>query len=126
MNWLGQLRSKNGRINLKKGGIMPIFSAARVLSLRHASPEHATPKRLKAVEGKITQGKHIVENLIEAHRFLLDLILKQQLRDIETGVKLSNSVALSELTSRERQSLKWAFNQVKGIPNLFGAPTEIW
>ena len=126
INWLGLLRTKNGRIDLKIGGIMPIFSAARVLALRHASPERSTPKRLEAVQDKLMQGQHLIENLIEAHRIFLDLILKQQLKDIETGKKLSNSISPSDLASRDKQSLKWAFNQVRGISDLLGTPTDIW
>jgi signal-transduction protein with cAMP-binding, CBS, and nucleotidyltransferase domain len=60
--------------------------------------------------------------LIDAHRLLFGMILDQQLRDIERGLKLSNKVAVNELTAYEREQLRWSLEQVRSVGNLLGDP----
>ncbi|MGE0701421.1 MAG: DUF294 nucleotidyltransferase-like domain-containing protein, partial [Hyphomicrobiaceae bacterium] len=43
---LGGFHKVDGRVDLKKGGLMPIFTGARVLALRHGIAELATRERL--------------------------------------------------------------------------------
>ena len=118
----GRFRTEAGRVDLKIGGIMPIFSAARVVALMHGVEARTTPKRLAAARGLETVSERDVDNLVEAHRILLNLILGQQLRDIDAGVALSNKVAPSELNGFEKQELKWALDQVPLVSNLLGVP----
>ena len=118
----GRFRTEAGRVDLKIGGIMPIFSAARVVALMHGVEARTTPKRLAAARGIETVSERDVDNLVEAHRILLNLILGQQLRDIDAGVALSNKVAPSELNGFEKQELKWALDQVPLVSNLLGVP----
>jgi signal-transduction protein with cAMP-binding, CBS, and nucleotidyltransferase domain len=63
-----------------------------------------------------------VNNLIDAHRVLLGAILTQQLRDLEAGVALSNSVAPKLLSGLERDEIKWALSCVEAVPDLLGVP----
>ncbi len=125
LGWFGRVRTDAGRLDLKMSGIMPIFSAARVLALQHGLHVRATPERLEAARDLDVPGAHIINNLIDAHRIMLGSILRQQLRDIEAGVKLSNKVALSELDNHERDQLKWSLQQSSGIADLIGAPTPV-
>lgn len=118
----GRFRLTNGRIDLKKGGLFPIVSTARVLALRHALPARATPARLEGVATLMPEQTHVATALIEAHRILLDLVLRQQLRDLDRGMALSNAVRPSELTKHEQQELRWALEQIPGVPNLLGTP----
>lgn len=118
----GRFRTEAGRVDLKIGGIMPIFSAARVIALMHSVEARTTPKRLAAARGLETVSERDVDDLVEAHRILLNLILGQQLRDIDAGVALSNKVAPSELNGFEKQEMKWALEQVPLVSNLLGVP----
>ena len=122
----GRLQRTDGRVDLKAGGILPIFSTARVLALKYGRAERSTPGRLKAVQEQVGIGGHVVANLVEAHRILMGLVLVQQLRDIEAGVKLSNGIDPAQLSSHQKQDLGWAFDQVRGIPDLVGLPKGLW
>ena len=64
----------------------------------------------------------VVDDLAEAHRILLNLILRQQLRDIDAGIALSNKVDPSELSSFEKQEMKWALERVPLVSDLLGVP----
>jgi CBS domain-containing protein len=124
LGWFGRIKTESGRLDLKKCGIMPIFSAARVLALQLGIAQRATPDRLAQARDKDIRGAHLVDGLIDAHRIMLDAILRQQLRDIEAGVKLSNKVDLSRFDSHEKQELIWALEQSPGIVDLLGTPTR--
>jgi DNA polymerase-3 subunit epsilon/CBS domain-containing protein len=122
VGWFGRYRLTAGRVDLKMNGILPIFSAARVAALERGLPHRSTPERLRAVRQEGTATERSADNLIEAHRILLNLILRQQLRDVAAGLLLSNAVAPSELTEFDRQELRWALEQVPRIADLLGTP----
>ena len=122
IGWFGRLQLDKGRVDLKMGGIMPIFSAARVLALRHRIAARSTPERLETACEHLPEKARTIGNLIDAHRILLGTILEQQLRDIELGIPLSNSVAPKELSKVRLDALKWAIEQVREVPPLLGSP----
>lgn len=123
INWLGRFKlDDKGRIDLKMHGIMPIFSAARVMALRHRLAHHSTANRLNALRGKTGISEDDLDALLEAHQILLRQILQQQLLDIEHGISLSNRVDPKTLTFSERARLKWALEQVPRVSNLLGDP----
>ncbi len=123
ISWLGRFKvDDDGRMDLKRHGIMPIFSAARVLALRHGLPDRATASRLDALRGRPNVIEDCIDGLLEAHQILLRQILLQQLADIERGVPLSNRVDPRTLSRFERVRLKWALEQVPLVNNLLGDP----
>jgi DNA polymerase-3 subunit epsilon/CBS domain-containing protein len=123
LGWFGRLRTDSqGRIDLKRSGVMPVFSAARVLALKHGVAARSTAARLMAVRTMPDIPETLLDHLLEAHHLLLGMILDQQLRDLERGTKLSNSVALSELSAYEREKLRWSLEQIQSIEGLLGDP----
>jgi CBS domain-containing protein len=124
-NWLGQFRTENSRLDLKRHCIMPIFSAARVSALRHGHTERATADRLIALKSLDIISPHVIDDLIESHRIGFDLILRQQLRDLERGIRLSNGVAPSELNRHEKEQLTWALGRVPAVADVLGTPMGI-
>ncbi|NIA69958.1 CBS domain-containing protein [Pelagibius litoralis] len=138
LGWFGKVRLQDGRVDLKKGGIMPVFSTARVLALQYGLKAVSTRERLEAYRalqesagigsgmgpdrGADRGGDKNIGNLIEAHRILLNLILRQQLRDIAHGVPLSNKVAPGELTAYDRQQMKWALERIPSVADVLGTP----
>ena len=116
----GRLKLEGGRVDVKKGGLMPIFSVARVAALRAGVTARSTPERLKAAT---SVDPAIINNLIEAHRVFLKVVLEQQLRDIDRGIALSNSIAPDEFSAHERDEIKWALAQVPAVRDIAGLPT---
>ncbi|WP_119271860.1 DUF294 nucleotidyltransferase-like domain-containing protein [Taklimakanibacter deserti] len=122
LGWFGRLRSHEGRVDLKLGGLMPLFSTARVLALQNGLSERSTPARLEAARDRGALEPELAARLVDAHRILLEAILAQQLRDIRRGVPLSNRVAPGELQGEERDRLRWALRQVPDVANALGDP----
>lgn len=122
LGWFGRLRSREGRVDLKIGGLMALFSTARVLALQNGLSEKSTPARFEAARDRGALTPEVTSTLIGAHRILLDAILAQQLRDIRHGVPLSNRVTPGELQGEERDRLRWALRQVPDVANALGDP----
>ncbi len=120
---LGRLKlDSRRRLDLKMHGLMPLFSAARALALTHGVAARSTGARLQAAAELGVCDKDLVQDLKVAHGILLGLVLRQQLRDSENGIKMSNHVAPAELDGYETQQLRWALQQVPRISNLLGVP----
>jgi DNA polymerase-3 subunit epsilon/CBS domain-containing protein len=109
---LGGFQKVDGRVDLKKGGLMPIFTAARVMALRHGIPAASTRDRL---EGAKQLGKGAASDfdaVIDAHEVLLGVILDQQIEDAMRGVPLSPRVVVERLDTKGRRRLKTAVEAV--------------
>ena len=118
----GRFKLDHGRMDLKMGGIMPLFSTARVLAIKHRIRTHSTPARFAALSAQVGKMQTTLENLGEAHRIIFHTILEQQLLDLEAGIPLSNRVAPNSLDSASRDQLSWALKQVPNVSNLLGDP----
>ena len=102
-----------GRIDLKKYGLMPIFTAARVLSIRHNVRARATADRLAGIAAKGVASPETVQAIVDAQRTILSAVIAQQLVDTETGVPLSVRVAPARLAKPEQARLKAALRAVE-------------
>ena len=116
----GRYKLKEGRVDAKLGGLLPIISSARVEAIRHRIHERATPERLREIQRITGSPNSLFENLIEAHRIILSAILKQQLYDFEHGIPLSNRVAPNAMNSVANRNLRWALEQVQSVSDLLG------
>jgi DNA polymerase-3 subunit epsilon/CBS domain-containing protein len=116
---LGRFRvDEKGRIDLKKYGLMPIFTAARVLSIRHDVRARSCADRLKGVAAKGVATYAAVDAIIEAQRTLLASVISQQLVDTEAGIPLSTRVAPARLDKAHVARLKAALRAVDGVLEL--------
>ncbi len=108
-----QIKEEDGGVDIKKGGIAPIVSLARVYALEARSQAKGTVERLQAAarENKLSQDG--AETLIEAFGFLMRLRLREQLSALRRGEPPSNKVPLESLSPLERRHLKEAFLQVR-------------
>ena len=119
ITFFGNIRNDaKGRVDLKKGGLMPLFTAARVLSLRHDVRARSTPDRFRGVAAAGAGSASDIEAIIEAHRLLIGTILDQQLADTHAGVPLSPRVDVARLTKDARDKLRAALGQVATAVDL--------
>jgi DNA polymerase-3 subunit epsilon/CBS domain-containing protein len=92
---------------------MPIFTAARVLSIKHAILQHSSPDRLMGLSAAGVASPEIVASIIDAQRTLLGAIIGQQLIDTEAGVPLSVRVGVNRLDKEQKAELKRALGTVE-------------
>jgi DNA polymerase-3 subunit epsilon/CBS domain-containing protein len=116
--WLGRIRTRNGRIDLKKAGLFGVVSTARTLAIRHHVVARSTPARLAGIEALGRGGDADLDALADAQGTFLDLILDQQVADIEHGTPASNRVALERLSRRDRDRLRAALRAVEHVDEL--------
>lgn len=102
----GRVTQEDGRINLKRDGLLPLVSLARTLGLRIGSESRATPERLRdaCAAGRLAEGD--AQRLIELHSKLLTHILHQQLADLEQGVPPSSNVEIRQLQRKQYSALQ--------------------
>jgi DNA polymerase-3 subunit epsilon/CBS domain-containing protein len=118
LTMFGGIRSENGRVDLKKGGLLPLVTGARVLSIRHGVPAHGTAERLSAVHAEGVGSPGDIRRIIDAHEVILRAVLDQQIEDGRRGVPLSTGVDLGRLDKRQRADLKDALGAVETMQEL--------
>jgi signal-transduction protein with cAMP-binding, CBS, and nucleotidyltransferase domain len=118
--FFGGFRTENGRLDLKRGGLLPITAGARVLALKHGIAETATAARLRMVADRGGIVAADAEQLVAAHGFLMELVLQQQLADVGAGREPSSKVEVNRLSRDKRAQLKEALSAV----DLVGAVVE--
>lgn len=111
-------QDENGRLDLKKTGLMPIFTAARVLSIRHDVRARSTPERLEGVMAKGIGSAEAIAAIIAAQDVLLGAVIGQQLIDSEAGVPPSVRVVTGRLDKTQRARLKAALGAVDDAVDL--------
>ncbi|HEX2257498.1 MAG TPA: DUF294 nucleotidyltransferase-like domain-containing protein [Afifellaceae bacterium] len=118
VGWFGRFRTHNSRLDLKRAGLFPIVSAARVLAIRHSIAERTTTARLDALIARGAGGADDLRRLKEAHRLLLRRILEQQVRDVSDGLPPTNRVGVRRLSREEQAELRDALSTVSHVDEL--------
>jgi CBS domain-containing protein len=106
---------KGNRTDLKIGGLMPIFTSARVLSIKHGVLARSTPQRLRGLADAGILTRETVETVLTSHEMILRALLRQQLADVGSGIPPTNLVDTGSLDARARARLRRA---IKTIPLL--------
>jgi len=110
---LGSLRTDdNGRIDLKRYGLLPIFTGARMLAIKNGKRAMSTPDRLAALKATDNYSHSDLDKLDSAHRTLLSAMLNQQLADIDAGIAPSSKVAPKSLPKPLQGEIKSALGDV--------------
>jgi signal-transduction protein with cAMP-binding, CBS, and nucleotidyltransferase domain len=110
----GFRKDEQGRVDFKKHGLLPIFTGARTLAIKHGVRERSTAARLRAAGAAAAVSPENIESIIGAHHVFLHALLEQQLIDSERGVPLSNAVEIKHLSPSRRRQLHDAL----GVINL--------
>lgn len=115
---LGNIRTDEGRIDLKLHGLFPIVAAARVLAIRHDIRRRSTRQRLEGLAERGLGNVGEIARLLEAHRLFMTLMLEQQSRDLEAGIPVSNKVEIATLPTPVRSDLKAALKATQLVPDF--------
>lgn len=121
VGFFGSFRADKGdRTDLKMGGLMPIFTGARVLSIKHDVLARSTSHRLRGAAVAGAMSTDAAETIIAAHQTILAAILGQQLEDARKGVPLSNCVAVGSMSSRHKRRLRQAVKDIDILTDIIG------
>ncbi|MDI1285928.1 MAG: DUF294 nucleotidyltransferase-like domain-containing protein [Reyranella sp.] len=115
---LGRLRTREGRIDLKRYGLFPIVTAARVVALAWGSTATATDARLADAAAKGAFPDDAARSLIDARGVIVEAILDQQLEDIAAGRIPDNRVDPRRLGRRATSRLREALATSAATPEL--------
>jgi signal-transduction protein with cAMP-binding, CBS, and nucleotidyltransferase domain len=121
LGWFGQLRKereeadREGVINLKLRGKLPLVEGARILALKAGITATSTLGRLDALKerGAIHPTDHA--NLTKAFHVLTHLLLRQQLEDFAAGIEVGDLVPEARLTQDERAELIASFRAIEAL-----------
>ncbi|MDQ7248902.1 DUF294 nucleotidyltransferase-like domain-containing protein [Dongia sedimenti] len=115
LNIFGRFREEGGRVDLKRGGLLPIVSGGRVLALRLGVKATATPERWNAAVAPGFVRREDFARIDDAHEMLLELILAQQIADLASGRAPGTAVEVRRLLGLSRERLKQALKIVGEI-----------
>jgi CBS domain-containing protein len=102
----------DGRIDLKRRGVVPIANLARFHALQSGVTISSTTARLHAAEDAGALARDTVAALIEAFALMTRLRLEHQAAQAEVGVEPDNRIDPADLPPLTREQLKSAFKAV--------------
>ena len=111
----GGLRTEGGRIDLKRTAMLPVVSAGRVLALRHGRAARGTVERLREVATLGRGGATDLAAAAEGYAAVLEAVLRQQVRDVEAGVRPTGKVDPSGLPRDLLDRVKAAMRIAGGL-----------
>ena len=120
LNIFGGFRQKRGRVDLKKGGLLPIVAGARVMALKLGIAATATGERWAAAVKAHLISAEDHARIEDAHEMLLGLILVQQIEDLAAGRAPGGGVESEKLLGLDRDRLKEALKCVGQIDLILG------
>ncbi|MFP1632388.1 DUF294 nucleotidyltransferase-like domain-containing protein [Zhengella sp. ZM62] len=114
----GGFRTENGRLDLKAYGLFAVVAAARVMALAHDVAVHSTRARIEGLIEREIGNAGDLKSVLSAHSILLSLMLQQQSRDLDAGLKPSNAVSVDMLDKNQKEALKTALKQIASVPGM--------
>lgn len=113
LGFFSHLRSSNGQLDLKKGGIFTLVHGIRCLALKAGIKNRNSYHRLDMLREQEQLSTEFANELSEALAFLQTLQLRLGLQKSQQGKAIDYVLALTQLSSLERELLKDAFVVVK-------------
>ena len=116
LGFFNRLRARDGKIDVKMGGIAPIVALARVMALSAGSRERSTVERLALAHNTdALLNRESARALDEIFPFFLRLRLRAQLAARDNKQPLDHQIDLAELSEFERRHMRDAFVIIKRI-----------
>lgn len=100
-------------INIRDRGTLPVVEAARILALELRYLESTnTVDRLQYAAQAIPELSRVLEETLEAYRFLVDFRLEEQLRAFDSGEEPSNYIDPYALPRLQQNLIRNSFSTV--------------
>jgi CBS domain-containing protein len=116
LGFFNRIHTDNGKVDIKRGGIVPIVSLARAAALAAGSQERSTLERLvTAGNSGLLFKREDAALLAETFQFLLHLRLREQLTALQTNQPIDHKVRLDALSALEHRHLKEAFVTIRQV-----------
>ena len=113
VTWFNKLRrDRDGRVDLKLFGLLPLVGAVRLYALAHGVAATGTRPRLAALAGLGVLPAAETGNLSTAFELLAGRILRQQIDDSLAGRPLGTFVSVAALPAREHEHLVEALRSI--------------
>jgi len=111
----------DGRLDLKRNGLLPITTLARALALKHGIRARSTISRLTEVKARGLAEAELMDKGIAGFRALMKAVLDQQIADSRAGVPISSRVEIAPKGARQKAALVEA---IKATGSLIAATYE--
>lgn len=108
------------RLEIKRGGILPVVELARVHALATGSPAVNTRARLEAARRAGVIGDELADDLRDAFEFIGYVRLRHQSAQVRDGRPPDNFVDPATLSSFEKRHLREAFAIVRTAQQSLG------
>lgn len=121
LGWFGRLMSerdskdREGMINLKYRGTLPLVEGIRLLALSHGIPHTSTLARIDVLHQRGVLNDDEQDYLSGAFQHITLLMLRQQIADFENGEEVTNFVPEDSLSKREKDYLIACFRAVEDL-----------
>ncbi|MFC4942473.1 putative nucleotidyltransferase substrate binding domain-containing protein [Pseudonocardia sp. GCM10023141] len=114
-----------GRLDLKRGGLVPIVDLARWAGMSAGVTSASTPARLRAAAAAGTLAAAAAATLEEAFHLVLELRLAHQVEQLRAGEEPDDLVRPRDLSAVTRASLREAFRAVASVQRQIVAELEL-
>ena len=104
-----------GRLDLKKGGVVPIVDLARWAGMAAGVTSASTPERLRAAAAAGTLTEADARTLADAFHLVMALRLEHQVAQLEAGEQPDDHLDPAVLSPLTRTYLKEAFRAVASV-----------
>lgn len=112
---LGQFKTREGRLDLKLTGLLPLVSTVRLLALKHGVGVTGTIERLRALAAEGHMPQHEAERFVDGLELMLRILARQQVADLAETIPLSNRIDPKRMPEDERHRLKEAFRSLGAL-----------
>ncbi len=116
----GGFITKEGRLNAKKYGLLPLVSAARFRAIRAHVMQTGTDDRYGALKDENLLHQDDWRDFLEIREILMRVMLDQQLADLAAGIAPSAKIDPRRFDRQTRARLRWAFKRLKTLRYICG------
>ncbi len=120
--WGGLALESDGRLDLKRNGLLPIVTAARTLALKYAIRPTSTLARLGEMKARSLADREMIDRATTAFANIMREILAQQVQDAHQGIPVSPRVHVASMPSGKKAMLK---TSMQAINELIGATLSL-